>query len=127
MSKQGQDEGAFDANAFEKAQAKQKGAANDTALKDQLLNVVDSWTCPADGQDYPVTVAMVQNAQVRGMIVKVVQILDPKAHTEYLKLRYGKAYGHPELKYQPTLAERRAAYEFAFKRYLELTYTVPGL
>ena len=59
------------------------------------------------------------SSQVRNTVVEVLKIVDPVGYAEYRKLKYASGEN-------PSLAERRAAYEFAWKKFLQASYNVPG-
>ena len=59
------------------------------------------------------------SSQVRNTIVEVLKLVDPVGYAEYKKLKYASGEN-------PSLVERRAAYEMAFKKFLAATYNVPG-
>ena len=99
--------------------AETKLSDKDKKLKQGLQNVVDKFH-GADGKDYPVTALNVQSHSWRRFAVEVVRLFDPETYAKYRDMKY-KGGSNPDLK------TRQEAYKFIICRFLEISYTVPGL
>lgn len=101
-----------------------KGGEHFEASKDaeKLAAVKEKITAPvtmakgADGKEYMVTLADIEFKKIRNATTTLLKILDPEAHAKYRAM-----------KESGTLADKRAAYAFAFNRMQVLAYTVSGL
>lgn len=63
----------------------------------------------------PITKADLAFDQVRQQVTSLLAAYDPEGYEEYRKIKYAS--------FEPTLEDRRKAYEFAFKRLLKVLYT----
>lgn len=72
-----------------------------------------------DGKEYAITKANILSSQVRNMMTSVLKIVNPEAYAEYKAMKYAKGPN-------PDLATRKAAYIFAFQKFLESTYEIAG-
>ena len=104
----------FDANAFEHAQEAKKLEAIKRKLTEPITMIQG-----ADGKDYGVSRLDFVGHQWRRTAVELLKVLDPEAHKEYRSMKYRGGS-------KPDLATRRKAYEFAVRRFLELSYQVAG-
>ena len=89
------------------------------AAKEHLTKVVNTHK-GEDGKEYPVTPLNIQSHGWRRFAVECVRLLDPVAYEKYKQMKYGKGQN-------PDLATRLEAYKFILNRFLELSYTIPGL
>ena len=67
--------------------------------------------------------AMIASTQVRQTVTGILRLLDPESYEEYRIMKYSKAN---EEKRDPNLNERKLAYLFAFKKFMDVTYQVAG-
>ena len=70
-------------------------------------------------KSFPVSRLDAISSQVRNTIVEVLKVVNPEAYAEYRKLKYATGEN-------PSLAERRASYLFAFQKFMEASYNVAG-
>lgn len=108
-----EDEGAFDANAFEHAQEVDKLAA----LKDDLGSVVTSHDVAGVGET-PITKLDVLSSRWRQTCVAILKAEDKDAYEKYRAMKYPDGKGS-----KPDLPTRRKAYAFAARRLLDISYT----
>jgi hypothetical protein len=111
--------GKFGANDFGGANDDKSSKDEDAQVKDQLTAVVNPAYQFEDGTVGPVTGADILSTQVRQTVTRVLKVVDPKGYAEYRALKYKNGP-------VPSLADRRAAYEFAFKKFMEATYKIAG-
>ena len=90
----------------------------DMALKRHFAEVV-AVIQAADKKTYAATKLDAISHVWRRIAVDALRVVDPDAYAKYRRLKYGKGQ-------TPDLATRRRAYEFAIKRFLELSYNLPG-
>ena len=107
---QGQED-AFDPNAFEKGQEIE-------AKKAQLMTVVGK-QATQDGE-VDVTQLDAISHHWRQTAVQMLKVLDPAAYKKYREMKYAGGES-------PTLEQRKSAYKFAVKRFLEISYTKAGV
>jgi hypothetical protein len=98
----------FDANAFENKKAVD-------ALK-QVVGKVQA----QDGTEVEATQLDAISSNVRNTVTKILKIVDPKSYAKYREMKYAGGDN-------PTLEQRRSAYQFAFKAFLLATYTKAGV
>ena len=72
-----------------------------------------------DGKAFMVSKANILSSQVRNMVTSVLRVVDPEGYAAYKAMKYAKGPN-------PTLAERKAAYLFAFQKFLDKTYEIAG-
>lgn len=89
------------------------------AAKQHLTTVVQTHK-GEDGKEYPVTPLNIQSHGWRRFAVECVRLLDPVAYEKYRQMKYSAGPN-------PDLETRREAYRFIIDRFLELSYTIPGL
>lgn len=111
----------FDAGAGSSREPSKEPQTNDEvrAELEQIVNPI--WT-NRHGETYCVTRLDVLSSRVRATIRKTVEVLDPDAYTEYVRIRNeGLADGE-----RPSLAQSRLAYKYLAQRFIELTYNITG-
>jgi len=82
-------------------------------FKDALAQVIGA--VEVDGKEVPVLQVDAVSSQIRQSITQVLRVTDPEGYAEYRKIKYANGD-------EPSLTDRKAAYRFAFRRFLNATY-----
>ena len=98
---------------FDEAKEAEQNAAQIEDLK-SMVSMADG----ADGQSYPVSKLDCIHSQWRQTAVRLLKLLNPEAYAEYRKMKYANGPN-------PDLAARKAAYMFAFEKFMEF-YGIAG-
>lgn len=72
-----------------------------------------------DGETYTITKLDMVSSQWRQAAVQILRILDPEGYAHYRKLKYEKGQ-------KPDLKTRKKAYSYAIRRFLDISYKIPG-
>jgi len=92
--------------------------------KEALMEVVQPVFEGEDGKTYSVTALDSMSHAWRQMAAQAVKALDPATYKKYREVKYAgidKDAGE-----RPSLTQRRKAYLIIVKRFLELSYNIPG-
>jgi hypothetical protein len=91
-------------------------------IRQELEQIVNPIWTNRHGETYTVTKLDILSSRVRATIRRAVEVLDPEAYQEYLKIRNrGLKAGE-----RPGLAQSREAYRFLAQRFIDLTYNIAG-
>lgn len=97
-------------------------AAAYKAFGNKLNVIVDpSWKDEKTGETYSVEAKDVAGRQVVEQAKAIVFALDPEARNTYKNLKWASGPGP-----KPTIADKRKATEYLFKRLVELTVNIPN-
>jgi hypothetical protein len=110
MGNQDQD-GAFDANAFEK----QQDAEKLEAAKQHLTTPVTAHHIEGTEGETPITQLDIISTQWRQTATRILKVINPEAYAKYREMKYA---GGPS----PDHATRMKAYEYAVIEFLHASY-----
>jgi hypothetical protein len=105
----------FDANAFEKAQKKER----QESLKETLLTPLGTTELQPGQGETPIVPLDVISHNWRQQATTLLRALDPDAYAAYRKMKYE---GGPD----PDHATRMRAYRYAVGKFLEISYKLAG-